>query len=257
MALAIALAGCSNGPNSTFTELGQDGNTMGFGRKFPSDPNENAFTFGVGDTVVIGVADEAELTGTHVVRQDGYITLPLVRDVKVGGLTTHQIEQKLERSLALFLRNPSVTISVGNVVSKKYFVGAVNPATGGVLFSSVPYVGDTVLFDVWVAMGSPSTILDDDAHVKVIRGDPRHPRVLVVNVKDIYEKGLTGGNVQIQPDDIVFVPPTLIGKFNQLVAGFSVPFQNLFTVTRSITELDFTVRVLQGDDASFGRGRAF
>jgi hypothetical protein len=97
-------------------------------------------------------------------------------------------------------------------------------------------------------MGSPSTILDDDEHIKVIQPDPRHPTVYTINVREIFLEGKSGGNVQIRPDTIVYVPPTFWGHVNRYMAGISVPIESVFRISRSVTELDSSIRVIQGED---------
>ena len=192
--LGVLLAGCAvNREPSTFEELGQDANTLGFGRLYPQDPNETDLQLGVGDTLLVTVEDAENLTGPRVIRQDGKITLPVIGDVMAAGLTSTEIQKKVETLLAVYLHEPKVTVAVETVVSKRYFVGALNPATGGATFLAVPYQGDTTLFDAWVGMGSPATPLDDDCHVKVIRGGVRDPRVLVVNIREMYTLGLHRG----------------------------------------------------------------
>jgi polysaccharide export outer membrane protein len=259
--LAGLLGACSTSdPPSSFEELGERGNTRGFGREYPQDPNENAFVFGVGDelllTVQTGDLASPELSGSHLIRQDGNVTLPLLNEVAAAGLTSRQIAKKLESRYALFVVEPRVVVSPGLIVSKRFFVGAINPMTGGTALQAVPYRGDQTLFDVFVEMGAPSTILDDSAHVKVIRGDPRNPDVKIVNVRQIWLEGRTGGNIQIRPDDIVYVPPTVLGQFNAFVAGISIPFANLFRISSAVVNLDYSVRVITGD-VNFNRGRAF
>lgn len=245
---ALALVGCSNGPTSSFEELGQDANTRGFGRIYPQDPNENAFTFGVGDTLQVSVDKGEEYSVVDTVRQDGKITIPIIGEVAVGGLTTDQVAKKVATLVAVYQASPRVTISVVDVQSKAYFIAGVNPATGGTELKKIPYKGDTTLLDVFVEMGSPSTLLDDDEHVKVIQPDPRNPIVYTINVREIYLEGRSGGNVQIRPDTIVYVPPTIWGHVNRYVAGFSVPIESLFRISRSVTELDASIRVIQGED---------
>jgi len=250
----LFLPGCGlNGPTSTFQELGQNANTRGFGRQFPQDPNENAFTFGVGDSLVVAVAGTPEFSGGHVIRSDGAITMPLVNDLIAAGLTTEQLATKLEMLLALYVRDPQVTVSVGKVVSKAFYVSGQNPATGGTVVKRVSYVGDITVFDAWVQMGSPSSLLDDEKHLRVIRGDAREPTVYVINMAEMYKDGLMGGNIQIRPDDIIFVPPTIVGHLNTFIAGISLPFESLFRVSRAIIELDTSIRIIQGD-ATFRRG---
>jgi polysaccharide export outer membrane protein len=243
---------------STFEELGQDANTRGFGRMYPQDPNETDLQLGVGDTLLVTVEDAENLTGPRVIRQDGKITLPVIGDVMAAGLTSTEIQKKVETLLAVYLHEPKVTVAVETVVSKRYFVGSLNPSTGGATFLAVPYEGDTTLFDAWVGMGSPATPLDDDCHVKVIRGGVRNPRVMVVNIREMYTLGYTGGNIQIRPDDIIVVPPTLLGYIARFVAGVSAPFESFFRVTSSIARIQYSIDSISGDTGGrYGRGYTF
>jgi polysaccharide export outer membrane protein len=252
----VLLCGCNiNGPTSTYPELGEDANTRGFGRLYPQDPN-NEFTFGVGDSLIVSTPETPEFAGEHVIRSDGKITIPYVGEVMAAGLTAQQLTTKVETALAILVREPQLTISVGTVVSKAYFVAAQDPRTGGLVVSRIPYTGDKLVFEAWVEMGAPSTLLDADTHVKVIRGDPRNPVIYTINVREILMLGRTGANIQIRPDDIVFVPPTLFGYVNRFVAGIATPFESLFRISRSVVELESTVRIIQGDDV-FSRGRRF
>jgi polysaccharide export outer membrane protein len=251
-----AFAACSNGPVSTFEELGADGNTKGFGRRFSQDPEENEFVFGVGDEVLLEVLGEDRLTGRFAIRNDGIVSLGWVGEVTAAGLTPVQLRRKLEGRLALYLKDPTVTVGVGQVKSKQFYVAANDVRFGGVVLKALPYDGDVVLLDVYVKMGAPSSLLDDETHLKIIRGDPRKPQVFTVNVKDIYSKGLTGGNIQIRPDDIVYVPPTWMGQVNNVIAGVSAPFQSLFNISRTVMSVDYTVRILSGDNA-YNRGYVF
>jgi polysaccharide export outer membrane protein len=248
IAALLLLAGCSTERTSTYAELGPEANTKGFGDMYPPETAEGDFTFGVGDSVAIQVQNNPDLTGTHVIRMDGKITLPVIGDMLVAGLTPEQVRRKLETKVSVYMKDVAITVSPLAIVSKKYYVAASNPLSGGYIVRQVPYRGDTTLFEVWAAMGSPSTSLDDDAHIKVVRPDPRHPVVKVVNIREMLQCGYSGGNIQIKPNDIVYVPPTLWGRVAQLTAAVAAPFQGLFYVTGVYNQLDYAVRIISGDD---------
>jgi hypothetical protein len=255
-AFAVAAGGCSySGPNSTFEELGSEANTKGFGDLYPPDNREpGEFTFGVGDQVVVSVSTVPDYDGPYTVRLDGKIFVNDIGDMQAAGLTPRDLQRKLENRLAAYLRPPfSVTAAVGNVVSKNYYVAAHNPGVGGYTVRRVPHTGDVTLFDVWVNMGSPSTLLDDDTHVKVVRGDPRRPVVHTINVREILVAGNTAGNIQIKPNDIVYVPTTVWGKFNEVMQGLSLPFTGLLRISSTVVSVDRSVRILSGD-STFGVG---
>jgi hypothetical protein len=255
LAVATMLSGCaSNGEISTYEELGPEANTKGFGDLYPADRIDNDFTFGLGDVVLVQTENEPLLTGPFTVRIDGKITLPTIGDIMVAGLTTEQVKRKLENKVAVYLKEVIVTIGVGQIQSKKYYIAAQNPATGGFAVAEVAYPGNVTLFDVWVRMGSPSTLLDDECHMKVLRCDPRNPDVKTINIREMLVSGYSGGNIQIRPNDIVYVPPTLWGRVNAFVQGVTVPLNGLFRVTNTIGQVDRTVRIIEGDDTLYGGG---
>jgi polysaccharide export outer membrane protein len=57
--------------------------------------NPDEYSVGEADVLHINVWKEPELTENVVVRPDGKISMPLVSEIKVGGMTPSQIQQLL------------------------------------------------------------------------------------------------------------------------------------------------------------------
>jgi polysaccharide export outer membrane protein len=256
-ALLLLPACITNTPPSTFQELGPEANTKGFGELYPPDETEGAFTFGIGDTVGILVQNNPDLSGPQTIRMDGKITLPVVGDVMAAGLTPEQLKQKLESKIAVYMKDLQITVTPVSTPSKKFYVAAINPLVGGFIVRALPYRGDLTLFEVWATIGSPSSSLDDDAHIKVIRADPRHPVVKIVNIREMLMCGYSGGNVQIKPNDIVYVPPTLWGRVNQMTTAIAAPFTGLFALTGAYYRVDSMVRIVTGNTQGGGFGAGY
>lgn len=85
------------------------------------------YRIGEGDVLQINVFNEPTASvGTAVVRPDGKISVPLVKEVSVAGLTPVQLEKIITEQLSKMLRAPDVTIVVAQINSKKIFMtGAV------------------------------------------------------------------------------------------------------------------------------------
>jgi polysaccharide export outer membrane protein len=251
---ALLLSGCATERQSTFAELGQEANTKGFGDLYPPDETGGVFTFGIGDSVGILVQNNPDLSGTFPIRMDGKITLQVIGDVQVAGLTPEQVKHKLESKIAVYMKDVSLTVSPLNIVSKRFYIAALNPLTGGYVVRAVPYRGDVTLFEVWAGMGSPSSSIDDDTRIKVIRPDPRHPVVKVINIREMLTCGYSGANIQIKPNDIVYVPPTVWGRVTQFTAALAQPFTGLFTLASAYSNMAYLVDVIQGDANGFYGG---
>jgi len=84
------------------------------------------YVIGSGDTLQISVWNHVEASvPAVVVLPDGKITVPLIHEVDVAGLTPPQAEQKITEKLSKFIEDPNVTVVVATTNSKKvYVVGA-------------------------------------------------------------------------------------------------------------------------------------
>ncbi len=90
------------------------------------DPSLAGYTIGEQDVLDIDVWREKELTLQVVVRPDGKITVPLVNEVYVVGVTPLKLQDILTEKLQPFLTAPQVTVSVREINSRKvYLIGQV------------------------------------------------------------------------------------------------------------------------------------
>jgi len=81
------------------------------------------YIVGPNDVLAIKVIDEAQLTGSYIVRVDGTFTFPLLGRVKAGGLTLQAVESELRDRLAKgFLKDPQVGVSVETFRSQQLYV---------------------------------------------------------------------------------------------------------------------------------------
>ena len=84
------------------------------------------YRVGADDELAISVWHEPELSQVVVVRPDGMITMPLLNDIHVAGLTTEGLQTLLTEKLKALVNDPQVTVIVKAVKSQKIFVvGAV------------------------------------------------------------------------------------------------------------------------------------
>jgi polysaccharide export outer membrane protein len=85
------------------------------------------YQIGAGDVIQINVWKEPEASvPSAVVRPDGKISMPLLKEVAVVGLTPKQAEHVITQELTHFIDSADVTVVVVGINSKKvYLVGAV------------------------------------------------------------------------------------------------------------------------------------
>ena len=94
----------------------------------PTVPNRGVpdeYRIGEGDVLQVSVWGEpAASVPSVVVRPDGMISMPLIKDVHVSGLTPAEAEKTITELLSKQIRAADVTVIVSGINSKKvFFVG--------------------------------------------------------------------------------------------------------------------------------------
>ena len=77
-------------------------------------PSVDAKTYIIGaeDVLLLRVWNEAQLTGTYIVRPDGKISMSLIGDVQAATLTPEKLGQTVTTALSNFINHPDVSVSV-------------------------------------------------------------------------------------------------------------------------------------------------
>ena len=85
------------------------------------------YRIGEGDVLQISVLGEPTASvGSVVVRTDGKITIPLIKEISVAGLTPSELEKIVTEQLSKMIRVPDVTVIIAQSNSQRVFmIGAV------------------------------------------------------------------------------------------------------------------------------------
>ncbi len=156
---------------------------------------------GAEDLLEISVFEIPDLTRTVRVSERGTITLPLLGELKVGGLTSAQLEALLRDELGRkYLTDPQVSVFVREHGSKKVSVlGAVGKP--GVY----EMLGARTLLQVLSEAGGLTK--EAGASLYVLRAKPEGgSETIPVDLLDLMANRDPSRNVNVQPGDIVSVP---------------------------------------------------
>jgi polysaccharide export outer membrane protein len=165
----------------------------------PAKPPEEFYVIGPGDGLGILLWKEPSLSGAVKVRPDGYITLPLINEVQVVGLTTRQLRTILEEKYKEFVTSPFVSIRVEGITSTEVFlVGHVNKP------GAYPLSGNDTLLQVLTRAGG-LTIFADRDDIRIVRRDGDTVKEYVVDF-DAIIKGDLKQDILLRPGDRVIVP---------------------------------------------------
>jgi polysaccharide export outer membrane protein len=203
--------------------------------QYPVGPME-AYLLQAPDQIDISVLPQAELNRVVIIRPDGKVSLPLIGDVLVEGLTPMEVSEKLTKEFSKYVKNPAVSVIVTGFNSKKiYVIGEVFRQ------GAYPYTGDTTVFEAVEDAGS-FTRRASLGRVILVRGDLTNPLVIDVNMKDVVRRGLKSKDLYVKPGDIVYVPPNGFAKAGYAIEQVLFPFSPILGVGRDIGYL----RELQG-----------
>jgi polysaccharide biosynthesis/export protein len=156
------------------------------------------YRVGADDELTISVWHEPELSQGVVVRPDGMITLPLINDVKVVGLTTEELQALLTEKLKTVVNEPQVTVIVKTIRNQRVFVmGAVGKQ------GSYPMGGNLTVLQLISQAGGLGPFAKVRSIYILRREDGKELRIPVNYKKALAGKG---DDPVLKTNDMVVVP---------------------------------------------------
>ena len=158
------------------------------------------YTASPGDVLAISVLGESEVSGPVTVSPSGTITLQLVGEIPVGGLTLPQITDKLTTALKAYVKDPQVVVTIRQTADKKDFV---------YLLGQVGKPGAYAMPDKWtvaelIAVAGGPTPGANLPKAMILRKSTTIP----VDLEALLIDGNASANVPLEKGDVVIVPET-------------------------------------------------
>jgi polysaccharide export outer membrane protein len=165
----------------------------------PSKAPDEFYAIGPGDALSIHLWKEPNLSGSVKVRPDGFITLPLVNEIQVAGMTTGELRKILAQKYKEFVNDPFVTVRVEGIASSEIFLmGQVNRP------GAYPVTGNDTVVQLLTRAGG-LTIFADRDDIKVVRREGEKVREYTVDY-DAILKGDLKQDILVRPGDRIIVP---------------------------------------------------
>jgi polysaccharide export outer membrane protein len=165
----------------------------------PRKPPEEFYVIGPGDTLAINIWKEPSLSGPVKVRPDGYVTLPLINEVQVVGLTTARLRKLLEEKYKEFTVDPFITIRVEGIASSEVFLVGQVVRPGAYTFAG----SDTIL-QLLTRAGGLSPFADRD-NIRIVRRESTKIIEYIVDY-DAIIKGDLKQDILLRPGDRIIIP---------------------------------------------------
>ena len=181
------------------------------------EASKDDYLIGAGDLIEISVWNHPELTKSMKVRPDGWVSFPLAGELLASNVKPAVLADQIRRNLLSYMKDPRVTVIVTEYNSKKILVLGEVKKPGLYQFEG----GMTAFDAIGLAEGQ-----NKHAQLKsivVVRNVyAKTPQFYLVDLYTAIHDGISSGDVELQPKDIVYVPQNFIGN----VADFTDYFMS-------------------------------
>jgi polysaccharide export outer membrane protein len=196
-----------------------------------------SYIIGPEDMLQISVWGSPELNVHIPVRPDGMISVPLIGDIKADGLTPTELKLVMEKQYSKFIKTPTVSVIVTAVNSFKiYIVGggissgqATSAGAGTGSSGAISLRKNTTLMQLLAQFGSLQGADLKSSHLL------RAGNKLNVDFAKLINEGDVSQDIQLQRDDVIFIPPDLTSRI-KVVGAVRTP--GLMPYFKGMTALD-------------------
>ena len=156
----------------------------------------------VGPEDVLGIVfwGDPKLSSDVIVRPDGKISLPLVNDIEVIGLTPEQVRLKVIEHAKRFVEAPAPTVVVRQINSRKVFITGMVARPG-----PFPLLRSTTVLQL-IALAGGLLEFANAGDIVVVRNDHGQQLTFPFNYNDLKNRRNLTQNISLRPGDTVIVP---------------------------------------------------
>lgn len=167
----------------------------------PSKRIEGTYVISRGDILEIVTWKEPDFSRPQVlVRTDGFISLPLINDVKAAGRTPMQLKKEIEKKLAAYVANPLVTVNVTIPDSQKFYV------LGEVIRIGEYNLTKRLRVLQAFALAGGFTEWAEKDEIILLRQEGGKERIYRIDYKDLVKGENLEQNIELKANDTIIVP---------------------------------------------------
>lgn len=192
----------------------------------PSNAPRPNYRIRQGDKLSVKFFYQPELNEPSIiVRPDGFISLQMIDDIQVEGLTVAELKKNLEKAYEEILMEPIISVAVLEFVAPRVFIGGEVNKPGRYDLRD----GKTLVEVIFLAGG-----FTRDANKKMImhaRPDGRGDwQIQSVNAMQILNQKGIRKDLMLQDGDYIFIPQSRISRISKAVEAFRglLPMPNFF-----------------------------
>ncbi|QDT62900.1 polysaccharide biosynthesis/export family protein [Calycomorphotria hydatis] len=185
----------------------------------------------VNPKVSVSLADLAgkqQISGEHLIRPDGSVSLGIYGSVPVAGRTLNEVKAAIESHLSQYLTNPEISVDVLAYNSKVIYVITDGGGFGETVIR-LPVTGNETVLDAISQVQGLSSV--SSKKIWVARPAPSGAevaQVLDVDWRGITRDGITTTNYQLFPGDRIFIKSDTLIEMDNIISKALAPPERIF-----------------------------
>jgi polysaccharide export outer membrane protein len=190
-----------------------------------------AQTSAAGAQASSGAASSTSVQGNRV-DSLGYINIPLVGRLKVGGQTTAQIQDTLQEALKKYIKKPEVDVEVTEARSQPLYL------IGQFKVPGVHYLDRPVTLVQGIALGGGVDVTANLRTGRLVRNN----KIVPIDINEILFKSNPHQNVWLKGGDTIFIPDIKaqnVFVFGAVKTPGPVPFPGQMTLPQALSASGF------------------
>jgi polysaccharide export outer membrane protein len=158
------------------------------------------YIIGPDDVLTIVFWRDKDMSGDVVVRPDGKISVPLLREIEAAGSTPEQLRARLVEAATRYLEEPDATVVVKEIRSRNVFI------TGNVAKPGTYPLTTGMKVLQCIALAGGVLEYADTKNIVVIRNESGRQQYHKFNYNDVIRQKRTEQNRELKPGDTIVVP---------------------------------------------------
>ncbi len=169
-----------------------------------------------GDVISVEYRYTPEYNATLSIQPDGFASLPLLGDLKLGGLTLTEVHDQLQAKAGERLNQPEITVGLKEFEKPYYIVGGEVGAPGRFeIRGRMTALRAIEMAGGFRTSGKTSQIL----LIRPVNGVDAETKL--INLKSVLDQRQLNEDVELHPGDMLVVPKTRIAKVEPYIRLFN------------------------------------
>ncbi len=173
---------------------------------------ESFYKLQASDVIYVKYRYTPEFDATVAVRPDGFITLPIVGEVRVSGMTIADARREIVRVATVRLHDPEITVELKDFQKPRFVVGGQVEKPG-----QFELRGRVTLLEAVAMAGGFKTSARHSQVILFRRYDETRAVTRVINAKELTRPNKIVEDPDLRAGDMIFVPQNRISKLERLL----------------------------------------